>query len=308
MGTGKAKKPLRGMKTSRKANGRQERTPYHNAAFDTIRHRLRKYQKNGDITLSDELQLSRGPLKIDFLVVKKNRDFELEPPWAKCFRNHNIIEYKSPVDTPPTPAGFCKLIGYAWIYASQHDIPIGDVTATLICSKEPQYLLNVLKNTYGYKILRKGDGIYYIIQKGAAAENTLAVQIVVEKSDLMLLALDKAPQDAETNAKIADFIINEALSDKNHLSYWFKALPPEHLNNVSERMENMDRERQKAWMNLMKKTGIYDRAVKYGQQIGRQEGRQIGRQEGRQEAVEKIYSLINQGHTPLEAMELVKTL
>jgi hypothetical protein len=286
MSTRKSKKPHRGTKTNRKTNGRRERTPYHNAAFDTIRHRLRKYQENGDITLTDEHQLSRGPLKIDIVIVKKNRNFELEPEWARLFRSHNLIEYKSPVDTPSTPAEFCKLIGYVWIYASQYEIPIGDVTATLICSKEPQELLNALKNAYDYKILQKGDGIYYIIQKGMATEKTLAIQIVVEKSELMLIALDRTPQNTEINAKIADFIINEGLNDKDHLSYWFKALPPVHINNVSERMENMDKERKKAWMNLMKKTGIYDSAVKTGAQ--------------------KMYSLIKKGYAPEEAMKLVK--
>jgi hypothetical protein len=275
MGARKSKKPRGGAKAGRKAKDRKELTPFHNAAFDVFCHRLRKYQENGDVTLTDECQLSRGPLKIDVVIIKKNSDAVLELSWAKFFRWHNIIEYKSPVDDLPTVAVFDKLIGYARIYASQNDVKITDVTATLVCAKEPIALFEALETEYGYEILRKGGGIYYIMQKEVAAEKTLAIQIVVETGELMLAALDREmAADVGTQAKVTEFIINEGLDDESRLSYWFKALPPEHINNVTERMENMDRERKEAWMNLMKRTGFADHFMQKGEQKGVMEGRQ----------------------------------
>jgi hypothetical protein len=290
MGTRKSKKSKKLTKTGHKTNERRRRTPFHNAAFDVFRHRLRKYQENGDVTLTDECQLSRGPLKIDAVIVKKNHDVVLELPWAKFFRKHNIIEYKSPVDSPPTIAVFDKLIGYARIYASQYDVKITDITATLVCAKEPVALFETLESEYDYEILRKDDGIYYIMQKGTTAEKVLAIQIAVEDSELMLIALDeKMAADAETNAKVTDFILTEGLEDEEHLCHWFKALPPEYLNNVMERIENMDKERKKAWMNLMERTGLSDSII----------------QKCRRDSTRKMLSLIKKGHSPEDAMKLV---
>jgi hypothetical protein len=52
-------------------------------------------------------------------------------------------------------------------------VKIADVTATLVCAKEPVALFEALETEYGYEILRKGGGIYYITQNGVAAEKTL---------------------------------------------------------------------------------------------------------------------------------------
>ncbi|MDR2693776.1 MAG: hypothetical protein LBB74_06130 [Chitinispirillales bacterium] len=173
MGVCKSKKPRGCAKAGRKTKDRKELTPFHNAAFDVFCHRLRKYQENGDVTLTDECQLSRGPLKIDVVIIKKNSDAVLELSWARFFRGHNIIEYKSPVDDLPTVAVFDKLIGYARIYASQNDVKITDVTATLVCAKEPLTLFEALEAEYGYEILRKSDGIYLYYAKGGCRRKGL---------------------------------------------------------------------------------------------------------------------------------------
>jgi len=285
------RKPVSKKASQNKCNDgeRRELTPYHNAAFDVFAYRLRKYRDNGDITLTDECQLSRGPMKIDIVIVKKNRAIELEPSWAKIFREHNLIEYKSPVDRAPGLSTFDKLTGYARLYASQKSLKLTAVTATLVCAREPKKLLTALEKEYGYEILRNGDGIYYIIQKGGDPERNLAIQIVVEWSDVMLAAVDKKPQGAEISDKIAEFIITEGLKEQERLTYWFKALPTEHLNNVTERIENMDKKRLEAWMNLMKKTGLYDRANREGQEEGLQKGRR------------EVFCLLEKGYTPAEA-------
>jgi hypothetical protein len=105
------------------------------------------------------------------------------------------IEYKSPVDTPPTLAVFDKLIGYARIYAAQEKVKISDMTATIICAAPPKKLFRILEDEFDYKILQKDDGIYYIVQKWVAVEKTLTIQVAVQTSDLLLQALDKRALD-----------------------------------------------------------------------------------------------------------------
>ena len=283
---------------------RQEPTPYHGAVFNAVSYRLHKYKENGDVALIDEHRLSKEPLRIDIIVVKKNRDVELEPCWAKIFRGRNLIEYKSPVDKPPTLAVFNKLIGYAYIYAAQEEVKISDVTATLICADPPEKLFTALEDEFGYEILQKGDGIYYIIQKWAAVEKTLAIQVAAQTSDLLLQALDKRTLDTATMNKVADFTFAEGLKNKEQLGYWLDVVLSEYLSNIGEGGGNMEPSKRLA--DLMESTGYSDIFMQKGQLKGRQEGRQEGLQEGLQEGMRKVISLLEKGYSLEDAKKMLK--
>ena len=43
-----------------------------------------------------EKELFKKPVRIDLLVIKKSADINLEKSFAKAFKKHNIVEYKSP--------------------------------------------------------------------------------------------------------------------------------------------------------------------------------------------------------------------
>jgi hypothetical protein len=266
---------------------RQEPTPYHCAAFNVFCCCLQKHRQNNDVTLSDEYRLSKEPLRIDIVVIKKNRDIELEPVWAKIFRGHNLVEYKSPADKPPTLAVFGKLMGYAWIYTTQNEVKISDMTVTLICARTPQKLFKILKEDFDYEILEKYGGVYYILERGAAAEKRLAIQIMVQKSEPLLQAMDKKPLDAATACKVAERVAAMGKDDIDMLGgYWFKALSPENIKNIFGNKGGNMTENEKAFMEVMESYGLSDRL--------RQEGLQKGRQEGALEVItllEKGYSL-----------------
>lgn len=78
------------------------------------------------ITLQDELQylemqeeylLSKQPLQMDILIIKKLKDVPIRKTIGRIFRKHNIIEYKSPGDSLSIN-DFYKVYGYACIYQS----------------------------------------------------------------------------------------------------------------------------------------------------------------------------------------------
>jgi hypothetical protein len=56
--------------------------------------------KNGDRTLTDEYLLSESPLKVDMMVIKKNRDVTVERDWGRAFREHNVIIAKKNKKSP----------------------------------------------------------------------------------------------------------------------------------------------------------------------------------------------------------------
>ena len=106
------------------------------------------------ITLQDEMQylemheeylLSKKPLQMDVLIIKKLRDVQIKKTIGRIFRKHNIIEYKSP-DDGLSVNDFYKVYGYGCIYQSNTDrikeIDPEELTLTFVCSHYPRELLD----------------------------------------------------------------------------------------------------------------------------------------------------------------------
>lgn len=126
------------------------------------------------ITLQDEMKylemheeylLSKKPLQMDILILKKLQDIEIKKSIGRIFRKHNIIEYKSPGDNLSIN-DFYKVYGYACIYQSNTDkvneIAPEELTLTFVCSHYPRKLLRHLKDVRGICIENLENGIYYL--------------------------------------------------------------------------------------------------------------------------------------------------
>ena len=126
------------------------------------------------ITLQDEMQylemqeehlLSKKPLQMDILIIKKLQEVQIKKTIGRIFRKHNIIEYKSPDDSLSVN-DFYKVYGYACIYQSNTDrikeIDPEELTLTFVCSHYPRELLKHLENVRGMHAEYQGAGIYYI--------------------------------------------------------------------------------------------------------------------------------------------------
>lgn len=120
------------------------------------------------LTFDREYNLSRKPLQVDLLVIKKKPGAELHNEIGQIFGEHNIIEYKSPKDELSIDTYF-KAIGYGCIYKalnSKHvdQIRADDITLTLLRNSKPVKMLEELEKT-GTKIEQKYPGIYYLSGK-----------------------------------------------------------------------------------------------------------------------------------------------
>ena len=266
---------------------RKDKTPYHAAAFSVFKYLLSDYVKNGDVELSNEHPLSKEPLKIDIIVLRKNRDVEIKRSWGRIFRTHNLIEYKSPVDSPLSLSVFNKVIhGYSGIYASQEEIKFTDMTATIVCEKKPTELFNQLRAEFHCKILRKDKGIYYICQKGMPENKALAVQIVVysELSDddgLLLKALQK-----ETDRAMVKKLETSLPLDDDELAYWWHVML---LLKGETLLKEFDMNR---WKSLM------EAQIRMGK-IGYHEQQWFDN--GIQQGVQQLFDFWASGHTIEEA-------
>lgn len=117
------------------------------------------------LEMHEEYLLNKKPLQIDVLIVRKKADIRIEKAVGKIFRQHNIIEYKSPEDYLSIN-DFYKVYGYACIYQSNTDrvkeIDPEQITLTFVCSHYPRQMLDHLKKVRGIHVERHGEGIYYL--------------------------------------------------------------------------------------------------------------------------------------------------
>ena len=278
---------------------RKPPTPYHPAAFSAIGFYLLEYQKSGEVTLEEEHSLSKEPPRIDIIIIKKNPATKIDRCWARIFRGHNILEYKSPVDAPPSIHVFNKVaFGYTGLYASQKKVCLTDMSVTIVCFKKPEKLLETLEKDLDYRVLREEGGIYYIHNNGTAPEKSLAVQIVVSSelpdSEFFLKTL-KRGIDRAAARKIAEL----GRSCREHLLPWLLTVYKENMDILTKEGGMMDT--HAILKELADETGFMDDERLEARQTGWQEGRLEGWQEGRQEERRNIFEFLKNGHTLEEA-------
>ena len=108
------------------------------------------------------------PKEIDVLIIKKDKGRVIRKNIGRIFRQHNIVEYKSPLDYLSID-DFYKVYGYTCFYksdTSQMDsIPIEELTLTLVTGKYPRKLIHHLKTKLRYQVKKAESGIYYVTIK-----------------------------------------------------------------------------------------------------------------------------------------------
>jgi len=83
----------KGSKTG-KCSTHVEGIAWHTGFLSAIQLELSEYKDS--LQFISEYQLTTEPLHMDLLIIKKDKDINIEKNIAEIFRRHNIIEYKSP--------------------------------------------------------------------------------------------------------------------------------------------------------------------------------------------------------------------
>lgn len=117
-----------------------------------------------DLIFDAEHLLSKKPMQIDLLIIKKRSDVHIHKNIGHIFKGHNIIEYKSPEDYLST-YDYYKILGYACFYVADTetvgDINPNDVTITFICSHYPYKMVRHMQEVRKAAVSRYDNGIYY---------------------------------------------------------------------------------------------------------------------------------------------------
>ena len=149
--------------------------------------------------------------QIDILVVKKDRNAEVRNGIGGCYREHNIIEYKSPDDLIDASA-LLQATGYACLYMRMEHLKLDDVMVSLVGYHYPKTIIEKLKRV-GYTIRLIEDGVYLLQH-----EELIDIQIVlVPKIDPVQYPWITMIRKQLSNERIADVIRQvERLQDSRY--------------------------------------------------------------------------------------------
>lgn len=117
-----------------------------------------------DLLFEREYNLSKEPIRVDLLIIKKITEAKIHNEIGKIFRKYNVIEYKSPEDGL-TIDDYYKTVGYACLYKGLgekvNQIPAEELTVSLVRDTYPIEMVKEL-NRMGMEVEERYPGIYYI--------------------------------------------------------------------------------------------------------------------------------------------------
>lgn len=159
--------------------------------------------EKGNLEFEPEHNLSREPLRMDLLIIKKNTNEPGGSDISRIFRKYNVIEYKSP-DDGLTIDDFYKTIGYACLYKGMsntvNEISANELTVSVFRESYPEELIKTLKEQ-GEVIEKRANGVYEV------KSMLFPAQIVVTKElDAKQFAGLKVLSKKASKADIEEFI------------------------------------------------------------------------------------------------------
>ncbi len=102
------------------------------------------------LVYEQEVELGKDPVRLDFLVIKKEPDIVLNDPIGEFFRQVNIFEYKSPEDGLSID-DFYKVQAYGLLYKGfgrkVNELPVENITLTIVRHTYPKDMMQMLQDS-----------------------------------------------------------------------------------------------------------------------------------------------------------------
>ena len=156
--------------------------------------KLEFLENDADLTYETEHQLNHEPIRIDLLVIKKNKDIQIANELGAAFRGYNIMEYKSEEDSLSIDTVF-KANAYAMLYKAYADevdgIKIDDITVTLTRLGYPRNAMKALAEQ-GYAIEEKNQGIYMVTGRAILPTQIIVISRLKEELHFWITKLRKS--------------------------------------------------------------------------------------------------------------------
>ena len=171
------------------------------------------------LTFEPEHLLSKKPMQIDVLV-KNEKKVKIRKNIGRIFRQHNIIEYKSPEDHLNID-DFYKVYGYTCIYKTEvekvNQIPAEELTIKFVCYHYPRQMLRNLQNERNINVKNIENGIYYLYGDAIPIQLIIVPELSIENN----YWLNKLRNNLKSGGEIKLFMEQY---EKNRDSKLFQAL------------------------------------------------------------------------------------
>ena len=132
---------------------------WHEGFYGALQYELHEYKDS--LKFQYEHQLSKEALRMDVLIIKKDKGVRIEKNIGRIFREHNIFEFKSESDSLSL-WDYNKVFGYAFLYSSFEQVPVPEITVSVALTMFPRELVKYLENERGLKVRDMDNGLYYI--------------------------------------------------------------------------------------------------------------------------------------------------
>lgn len=244
-----------------------------------------------ELCIEDEHMLSKKPMQIDVLVVKKKEEQPIRKNIGRIFRKHNIIEYKSPEDYLSIN-DFYKVYGYTCFYQSEtkrvKDIPPEEITMTFICNHYPQKLLEHLKKFKGIEVEKQEAGLYYLLGDSFPIQLVIVKELSKEENYWL--------QNLRCNLKTGEEIqeVVRRYEQVKHKAYYSDVM------NLIVRANQKQMEEEKNMCEALNE--LFAEELKEADLRGRKEGRKEGRSVGQ---IEKLKELVQKKLAKNQSIEKI---
>ena len=244
-----------------------------------------------ELCIEDEHMLSKKPMQIDVLVVKKKREQPIRKNIGRIFRKHNIIEYKSPEDYLSVN-DFYKVYGYTCFYQSEtkrvKEIPPEEITITFICNHYPQKLLEHLKKFKRIEVEKQETGIYYLLGDSFPIQLVIVKELSKEENYWL--------QNLRCNLKTGEEIqeVVRRYEQVKHKAYYSDVM------NLIVRANQKKMEEEKNMCEALNE--LFAEELKEADLRGRKEGRKEGRNVGK---IEKLKELVQKKLAKNQSIERI---
>lgn len=244
-----------------------------------------------ELCIEDEHMLSKKPMQIDVLVVKKKGEQPIRKNIGRIFHKHNIIEYKSPEDYLSIN-DFYKVYGYTCFYQSEtkrvKDIPPEEITMTFICNHYPQKLLEHLKKFKGIEVEKQEAGLYYLLGDSFPIQLVIVKELSKEENYWL--------QNLRCNLKTGEEIqeVVRRYEQVKHKAYYSDVM------NLIVRANQKQMKEEKNMCEALNE--LFAEELKEADLRGRKEGRKEGRSVGQ---IEKLKELVQKKLAKNQSIEKI---
>lgn len=286
-----------------------ERIQWHPAFATALKLELGDYYPDV-LEIQEEYQLTSKPLEVDILVIKKIQDRKILVNIARMFKEHNIVEYKSPDDYLSID-DYYKVKAYAYLYKTLAEkvdgIKVGEMTITLTSSRYPRKMASIIEKEQKVRVEKQSEGIYYIA--GADIETQIVVidELPPKENRYIRLLTIRMNIKEEISMLIKDYADNPKDSKRELLLETVAASNLMQIMEVYNMARVLTREEETAVEKVIMKLNLNKKWYEQGREEGIEEGIKEGVKDGQ---VLSLLRILNKkiGGLSVEQTEKIKKI